>query len=790
MAVETRHLSIPLLLPSEGDCESCISRLKDSLLQTKGVLSADVDSMASRLVLRFDPTILTLDSLERRAKEAGIEVTQQFSHETFRLAGLDCPDCARTLEGGIARLPGVVWVAVSVPASRMLVEYSASELQPRQISQQVAALGYEVVGAQEERSLRKRLLANRRLVVTIVCSACALAGWVFSLLDQTLATWSLAFYLAAVAIGGYPIARGALGSIRARMIDMNVLMTTSVIGAAIIGHTAESAAVVVLYAVGNTLEGFTMDRTRRALEVLMKLAPDTARVKNGEGEEVVPTTLVQVGQIVVIRPGERIPLDGEIMKGASSLDESTITGESMPVQKAEGDSVWAGSINQFGSLDVRVTRPASESTLARILALIESAETQKTPSQRLIDRFARYYTPAVIVVAIGIAVVPHFFIGWPTEWPTGWRQDPWIYNALALLLVSCPCALVIASPVAVVAALSAAAREGVLVKGGLYLEQVARIRAIAFDKTGTLTAGKAVVTDVIGLDGASSDDVLAVAAAVESRSEHHIAEAILSAAYDKGVQPAPTVGFQALPGIGAQAHIDGIFYQVGSPRLLPGSVDISNHLDALASQGKTVVIVLKEATPFGLIALADQPRQEALEVVSRLRDLGISHLAMLTGDNAATARAVATAVGIDDWRAELLPHEKVDVVKSLGTRWGTVSMVGDGINDAPALAASDLGVAMGVAGTDVALETADAVLMGDDLSKLPYFINLGRRTVAVMRQNIFLSVLVKAGFIALVFPNWLTMWLAIVGDTGVSLLVMVNGMRLLARRRRPVACRI
>jgi len=777
MAVETKHLSIPLLLPTEGDCASCVERWKEILLKTKGIISAEVDINASRLILNFDPAILSLESLEKQAKETGIEVAQQFNHQSFRLGGLDCPDCAVTLEHGLSRLPGVIWAAVSVPASKMLVEYDAAAVGPEKISQYVFSVGYSVVGigAGETLTFSERLQKNRRILITCLCGLLSVTGWLCSLLGGAdFSHWTTGFYLAAVAAGGYSILRGAVGSIRARSLDMNALMSIAVLGAIIIGHSAEAAAVVFLFAFGNYLEGHTMERTRRSLESLMKLAPERARVKRGEGEEVLPAERIKVSDVIVIMPGERIPLDGEVIKGASSLDESLITGESIPVQKAEGEQVWAGSINQYGSLEVRVTRPASDSTLARIFKLIENAEVQKLPAQRVIDRFAGYYTPVVIFIALTIALLPPILLG----------QDihSWVYRALTLLVVSCPCALVIATPVAVVAALAAAAREGVLVKGGVYLEQAAGLQAFALDKTGTLTYGRPEVTDVIGIEGHSSEETLAFAAAIENRSEHHLARAVMELAAKEGVRPMEIAHFQALPGIGAKAQIDHRICYVGSPKIAMQNSEVAAGVDRLASEGKTTVVVMRDEAPIGLIAFADKPRSEAKGVIARLKSMGIPHLTMLTGDNSQTARAIALSIGLENWSAELLPQEKVSQVNELVKQWKNVAMVGDGINDAPALAASSIGIAMGGAGTDIALETADVVLMGDDLSKLPYLVELGRRTISVMKQNITLSVLVKTAFVLMAIPGWLTLWLAVIGDTGVSLLVMLNGMRLLYKR--------
>ncbi|NIM04428.1 MAG: cadmium-translocating P-type ATPase, partial [Armatimonadetes bacterium] len=720
--METRHLSIPLLLPAEGECESCAARLKDALLETKGIASAEIDVEGARLILTFDPLILPLGSLHEQARKAGIEVAQRFGHETLRLADLDCPDCARTLENAVLRIPGVIWAAASVPASRMLVEYDEATVLPEQISESISSLGYRVVGLGPAPSptLKERLWRNRHILVTGACGLLIAAGFLSGWSGAPM-LWATALYLGAVGVGGYRVLRGAISAFRARTVDMNVLMSVAITGAVITGHAGEAAGVIFLFALGNSLEGYTMGRTRRALEALIKLAPEHARVKRGEGEELIPPERVGIGESVIILPGERVPLDGAVVEGNSSLNESAITGESLPVQKSQGDQVWAGSINEYGSLEVRVTRLASETRLARILALIESAEAQKTPTQRMIDRFARYYTPAVILIALSIATISPLALGQPFA--------PWIYRALALLVVSCPCALVIAAPVALVAAMSAAAREGVLVKGGVYLEEASAVRALALDKTGTLTYGKSEVTDVIGLSGRSSEEVLSIAAAVERRSEHHLGRAVVEAAKKNDIEIPVADEFEALPGIGAKAKVDGKVCHIGSPRLDTNSAKAADEIERLREEGKTAIVLTVEEDPIGVIGLADVPRPEAADAVTRLRELGVSHLTLLTGDNPQTAQAVAASLGLENWRAELLPDEKVSEVKKLTADWDKVAMVGDGINDAPALAASSVGIAMGSAGTDVALETADVVLMGDDLSRLPYLIELGRKTV-------------------------------------------------------------
>lgn len=773
--MEIRRLSIPLLLPNSGECENCAERLKHALLQTPGVSAAEIDLDQALLTLSYDPDLLSLEILEEKARRAGLTVGRQYRHETLRLVELDCPDCARTIEKGLTRQPGIIWASASVPAQRLLVEYDSKLIIPRQIAEAVAALGFPVSGGKEpaEADFRQKLRQRRRLLLTASCGLLiAAAGLGHYIGGAPFDFWKRLLFLLAAALGLLPILINATKSLRARSLDMNVLMTVAVLGAVFIRHESEAAAVVFLFTLGNALESYTLGKTRRALETLAKMTPERACVRRGEEEIILPTEAVAVGEIIIIRPGERIPLDGIIASGASFLDESAITGESRPVPKKEGEAVWAGSINQYGALEIQITRPASDSTLTRILALVETAEAKKTPSQRVIDRFAVYYTPAVILIALGLATLPSLLFGKPFA--------PWLYRSLTLLVVACPCALVIATPVVIVAALSAAAREGVLVKGGIYLEELARISALAFDKTGTLTYGKLRVTEIIGLDSHTQEEVLAVAAGVEIRSEHHLARAVLQAAAERGLTPLKMDRFEALPGAGACARASEQKYCVGNlTRLqITGLPEASPLLEA----GKTVVAVLSDEQPIGLIGFSDVLRPEASEVIARLKALGLNRLVLLTGDNRLTSETVASQIGLTEWRAELRPEDKVAAIIELRKKWKIIAMLGDGINDAPALAAATVGIAMGAAGTDIARETSNVILLGDDLHRLPYIIALGKKMLAVMKQNIAFSLAVKLALAALAFPGWLTLWLAVVGDTGVSLLVTLNGMRLLSRK--------
>jgi Cd2+/Zn2+-exporting ATPase len=555
----------------------------------------------------------------------------------------------------------------------------------------------------------------------------------------------------------------------------------AVIGAAAIGQWAEAALVVVLFAFGNTLEAYTLDRARDAVRTLIDLSPQEATLIHEGHEERVRVEALHAGDLVRVRPGERIPADGEVVEGASAVDEAPITGEAIPVDKVPGDRVFAGTVSGYGALVVRVTQPAGDSALARIVRLVEQAQSQRAPSQRFVDRFASIYTPVVLTLAAGIAAIPPLVTGAPLF--------DWVYRALVLLVIACPCALVISTPVAIVSALARAARDGVLIKGGRYLEAAGSLNAVAFDKTRTLTAGEPVVTDVISLNGQNADKVLEVAAAMERNSEHPLALAVVREARHRGLAPAPASDFEALPGRGAQGRVDGSLVMIGNRALLEECLAIPEEVDVrllhLEQQGKTV-FVLGRCEPtdgmpralLGAIAVADQVRPESRATVQRLRDDGVQHIVMLTGDDLATASAIAAQVGIDEVRANLLPDQKVDAIETLLADYGAVGMVGDGINDAPALARATVGVAMGAAGTDAALETADIALMGDDLSKVPLTLALSRRTLAIIRQNIALALFIKGLFVALAVVGIATLWGAVFADVGTSLMVTLNGMRL------------
>jgi Cd2+/Zn2+-exporting ATPase len=479
-----------------------------------------------------------------------------------------------------------------------------------------------------------------------------------------------------------------------------------------------------------------------------------------------------------VRPGERVPLDGSVVEGSSELDQSPITGESVPVAKAAGDEVFGGSINRGGYIEIRVTKHARDNTLSRIIHSVEEAHSSKAPSQSFVDRFARYYTPAVVLIAALMAVLPPLI--------TGSAWGVWFYRALVLLVVACPCALVISTPVTIVSALARATRDGILFKGGVFLEAIGSVKAFAFDKTGTLSHGKLSVSSIVTLNGFEERELLRLAAGIESRSEHHLAAAILEEAESRGIESPEAEEFLGLAGKGAAATIEGRRCYIGNHRLFEEMgwcyPELDERLDRLEKEGNTAVILGDGRTIFGIIALSDRPRPESAEAVAGLKRLGVEHTVLLTGDNRSTAATIGGKIGVDACRAELLPEDKVAAVRWLVERYGSAAMVGDGVNDAPALAAATVGIAMGVAGTDAALETADVALMSDDLSRLPLAVRLGRRSLRLVKQNIAFSILLKIVFIALTPLGFTTLWMAVLADMGASLLVIFNGLRALAKR--------
>jgi Cd2+/Zn2+-exporting ATPase len=559
-------------------------------------------------------------------------------------------------------------------------------------------------------------------------------------------------------------------------LDINTLMIVAVAGALVLGERLEAATVVFLFAVAQWLELRTMERARQAIRALMDLSPREAVVRRNAVEARCTVDEIRVGDEMLIRPGDKVPLDGVITAGQSDVNEAPLTGESLPIDKGPGDQVFAGTINGHGALDVRVTRLVRDTRLARIIHLVETAQASRAPVQAFVDRFARVYTPAVLALALVVAVVPPVVVDGDAA--------SWVYRALVLLVISCPCALVISTPVSIVAALSAAARNGVLIKGGAFLERLAAVCVVAFDKTGTLTRGELRVTGVQALDSLLPREVLRYAAAVEVRSEHPVARAIVDHARDSGIDIPPATGFASMPGMGAEAEVGGVRIAVGNERMfeargvpLPAAVSPER-----TSDGQSTVVLSLDGAIAGAIAVADRPRETAREAIGLLREHGVRRVAMLTGDHERAAARVAEALHLDEYHAGLLPEQKHGLVRSLRERHGPVLMVGDGVNDAPALAAADVGIAMGAAGSDAALESADVALMSDELLRVPYAIRLARATLRNVRTNVAISLALKAAFLVMAITGTATLWMAVLADTGASVIVVGNALRLLRAR--------
>jgi Zn2+/Cd2+-exporting ATPase len=701
-------------------------------------------------------------------------VCQIHAESTFKIEGMDCREEVAMLERRFKNLPGLEAFSADLMGQRLHVKYDAAKLSASAIADAVADAGMrawleheEPVATGDERTRRHRAL----VWTSGVALASGLAVHFFGG-----ATWAANVLFAASAVaGGGLTARRAWNAARVRSLDINVLMIVAAAGAIALGEWSEAASVVFLFAVAQTLEVRTLERARSAIRALMDLTPTEALVRDGTAERRVNVDSLTPGDLIVVRPGEKIPLDGVVVRGDSAVNQAPVTGESLPAEKAAGDEVFAGTINGRGALEVRVTRARRDTTLARIIHLVERAQAQRAPSQTFVERFAAIYTPAVIGLAVVLAVVPPLLTG------GGWHD--WIYRALVLLVVSCPCALVISTPVSIVAALAGAARKGVLIKGGMHLERAGRVRCIAFDKTGTLTRGMPDVVDVIPLNGAAPRAIVSLAAAVEQRSEHPIAQAILRYAHASGIMVVPGDHVQALAGRGAEGSVQGARVLLGNHRLFEErglcSPAIHERLEAISREGRTAVFVAHDSLPVGIITVADRPREAGRDTMELLRRQGIESLVMLTGDNRATAQAIAREIGVDEFRAELLPEDKVAAVSELKKRFGSVAMVGDGVNDAPALATADVGIAMGAAGSDAALETADVALMADELLKIPYAFRLSRATVRNIKANLAISLVMKAAFVVAAVVGIATLWMAVVADTGASVIVIANALRLL-----------
>lgn len=705
-------------------------------------------------------------------------MSKETSSKTYRVEGLSCTNCAAKFEKNVKSIEGVTDAKVNFGAGKIKVE-GTSSIQEIKSAGAFENLIIQDEDNQESEGVQKDsfLKRNWTLVISVILIAIAFyfratAG------ENDIITKSL--FISAIVIGGFSLFTEGIKDLLKLNFSMEVLMTVAIIGASIIGEWAEGSIVVILFAVSEALERFSMDKARQSIRSLMDIAPKEALIRRNNEEKMINVSDIQLGDIMIIKPGQKIAMDGVVIKGHSAVNQAAITGESVPIEKQIKDEIFAGTLNEEGILEVEVTKHVNDTTIAKIIHLVEEAQGERAPAQAFVDKFAKYYTPSIMAISALIIIIPPLFFG--GDW------NKWLYQGLSLLVVGCPCSLVISTPVSIVSAIGNSAKNGVLVKGGIYLEEIGGLKAIAFDKTGTLTKGTPSVTDFVVSDTNQENQYLSIISALEILSQHPLASAILKEAdrRESNYQMIDIMNFKSVTGKGIKGDYQGATYFVGSPKLFDSELirqaSVMKNYEKLQEQGKTVMIFGTEQNILAIIAVADELRKSSSEVIAKLHQLGIEHTIMLTGDNIRTAKSIGEQVGVTDIKGDLMPQDKLDYIKELKEKYGKVAMVGDGVNDAPALASATVGIAMGGAGTDTALETADVALMGDDLQKLPFIVNLSRKTLKIIKQNITFSLSIKFLALLLIIPGWLSLWIAIVADMGATLLVTLNGLRLMKQK--------
>lgn len=699
----------------------------------------------------------------------------------LRVANLDCEHDAAAIERGLQGFPGIAELKIYPKSAKVAITYDPASTNPEAVKEKLESLGFPPQKGMEMAEQPKPW-RNPKVLTSVASGVFLLIGWLLGLAGVP-AIFSTVVYIAAILIGGYYFGREAIEElIFEREIGIELLMSTAAVVATIMGLAGEGAMLVFLYSISEAAEGYTEEKTRAAIKALMDLAPKVALVRRGGVEREIPVQELEVGDVFIVKPGEAMATDGEILVGASSVNQAPVTGESVPVEKQPGDPVFAGSINGEGALEVRATKTFADNTISRIIHMVEEAQEKKGKSQRFIERFGARYSPAVLAIGILIAIVPPLFFS--ADWVT------WITRATVFIVAAAPCALVISIPITLVASLGTGARQGVLIKGGVYVEELAKVKVVAMDKTGTLTRGEPEVTDVLLLRqdpdrlAASQQQLLALAAGIERRSGHPLAQAIVRHAEAQGIQPSELAEFRSLTGAGASARLDGRTIYVGSPDMFHSKLGVSldgvwGDINQLQGEGKTVVVLGDEEAPWGMIAIRDNIRLNAAKAIDAIHAAGVEKVVMLTGDNERTAQAIARELGIDEIYADLKPEDKVTKVRELAQRYGHVAMVGDGVNDAPALAEATVGVAMGAAGTDVALETADVALMADDLEKLAYALKLAKRNQSVVNQNLALSAIVIGALVIGAVAGAFSLPIAVLGHEISEFIVIGSGLRML-----------
>jgi Zn2+/Cd2+-exporting ATPase len=793
--------------PEAASEDSCVELIDTAVAQEPGIVNVSIDPQHAQVMLDYDPNLTSAPEVAQVAQRLAPDLQRQFETCTFQLrrrGGRACEACSISLERRLGNVSGVRRASASYIGGALNVTYDSAVLSPRQVARHVQQLGATIEADYPDRAVAElapaapNLLGRLRrwveqeqerlaVIFTAITFVAMIAGWLSE--RAGVATVPVFLYAVAYFTGGIFGLQAGIESLRERSIDVDLLMVLAAIGAALVGAPFEGALLLFLFSLSNVLQTYALDRTRNAIRSLIKLRPDEAMVKRGQETVTLPIDQIGIGDVIIVRPGERIPLDGVIVEGESSVDEASLTGESLPVNKQLGDVVYAATINMHGALEVRVTKRAQETAIARLIKLVEQAQSEKANTQRFIDTAEQYYAMGVIAFTALAIVVPLVVFQEAFQ--------PAFYRAMTLMVAASPCALVISTPATVLSAIANGARKGVLFKGGVYLEQAATIKVIAFDKTGTLTSGRPQVTDVLAYNGEQwhdeTDGVLALAAAVEAKSEHPLAQAIVTAARRRELPFAEATAFQSQTGSGVRATVNGATYAVGNLRFFADQAAViesaQSKVEALQNEGKTTVLLVelndngKGGRLLGVIGIADVLRPDTAAVVAELKELGVERVVMLTGDNPRVAEAIAQAAGVDEFYAGLMPEDKMAILKELHQKYGPVAMVGDGVNDAPALAAASIGIAMGAAGTDVALETADVVLMADELRNIPYVIALSHRTRRTLVQNLVFSIGVILFLVGAVLGFQLALPLSVVGHEGSTVLVSLNGLRLLAFRR-------
>jgi len=754
------------------DCSACATTIEKGISKLKDIVEVKVNFSTAKMQVAASNANAFIP-IETEIKKLGYTVeplSVNRNLKTYNIEGMDCSSCAKSIENHLTTLPSVKSISVHFSTGKMKIDHSGSM---DDIISEVSKIGYKASLPLKKQAIQSQQKPKKEMNSVLLSGVLIALGFIASLsgISSILTT---ILYAIAIVISGFKPAKSAFYAIKSRSLDMNVLMSVAAIGAALIGEWLEGATVVWLFAIGNYLQNKSIERTRNSIRNLMDLAPPEAWIKVGTEITKKPVDEISIGDIMVVKPGEKIPLDGEIILGESSINQAPITGESIPVDKALGDSVYAGTINEHGSLEIMVTKLVEDTTISKIINLVEEAQEQKAPTESFVDKFATIYTPIVFILALFIMVLPPLFgLG---------AFGEWFYKGLELLVIACPCALVISTPVAIVSAIGNAAKNGVLIKGGTFLEKAGNITAIAFDKTGTLTEGKPKVSEIKTING-SEQELLSIALTLEDYSTHPIAKSIVAYANEKGIRSFSGNAFKNIVGKGVQATIHEEIYYAGNIKLFEDlNISLKNVkeiVQEIQSNGKSVVIIGSKTKIIGIIAVSDIIRETTASALSMLKQSGVKQTVMLTGDNEGTAKLIASQTNVTRYFAELLPEDKVAAIKKLQHEGHRVAMVGDGINDAPALATADLGIAMGGAGTDTAMETADIVLMADNLDKLPHTMKLSHKALKIIKQNIWFSIIIKAAALALIFPGFLTLWMAVLSDTGAALIVILNSIRLL-----------